>query len=229
MSGRLYSGETPKEAARRIIREFCVLLVFVLLVCGGFWAKDLALNFFTDDSYATIYQSTQYADPVACTGVSFTDATGGDGYAAAQVVCARLGAPIAEDAFAETGETPFPSEVAACMETALSAERVQLRTGLSNRDLLVRIYESLQAGRPVIVLLAGEDGGETQLQYALVTALSAEADTVSILRPGSGEETCSIEEFLAATHFETYDDMPFTVKLGLTFGSWSRNTAIFAE
>src|SRR5699024_2127244 len=27
-SGRLYSGETPKEAARRIIREFCVLLVF---------------------------------------------------------------------------------------------------------------------------------------------------------------------------------------------------------
>lgn len=229
MSGRLYSGETPKEAARRIIREFCVLLVFVLLVCGGFWAKDLALNFFTDDSYATIYQSTQYADPVACTGVSFTDATGGDGYAAAQVVCARLGAPIAEDAFAETGETPFPSEVAACMETALSAERVQLRTGLSNRDLLVRIYESLQAGRPVIVLLAGEDGGETQLQYALVTALSAEADTVSILRPGSGEETCSIEEFLAATRFETYDDMPFTVKLGLTFGSWSRNTAIFAE
>ena len=171
-SGRLYSGETPKEAARRIIREFCVLLVFVLLVCGGFWAKDLALNFFTDDSYATIY-----ADPVACTGVSFTDATGGDGYAAAQVVCARLGAPIAEDAFAETGETPFPSEVAACMETALSAE----------------------------------------------------ADTVSILRPGSGEETCSIEEFLAATRFETYDDMPFTVKLGLTFGSWSRNTAIFAE
>ena len=106
---------------------------------------------------------------------------------------------------------------------------VQLRTGLSNRDLLVRIYESLQAGRTVIVLLAGEDGGETQLQYALVTALSAEADTVSILRPGSGEETCSIEEFLAATRFETYDDMPITVKLGLTFGSWSRNTAIFAE
>ena len=228
-SGRLYSGETPKEAARRIIREFCVLLVFVLLVCGGFWAKDLALNFFTDDSYATIYQSTQYAAPVACTGVSFTDATGGDGYAAAQIVCARLGAPIAEDAFAETGETPFPSEVAACMETALSAERVQLRTGLSNRDLLVCIYESLQAGRPVIVLLAGENGGETQLQYALVTALSAEADTVSLLRPGSSEETCSIEEFLAATRFETYDDMPFTVKLGLTFGSWSRNTAIFAE
>ena len=31
----------------------------------------------------------------------------------------------------------------------------------------------------------GEDGGETQLQYALVTALSAEADTVSILRPAA--------------------------------------------
>ena len=62
-----------------------------------------------------------------------------------------------------------------------------------------------------------------------VTALSAEADTVSILRPGSGVEPCSIEEFLAATRFESYDDMPFTVKLGLTFGSWSRNTAIFAE
>lgn len=226
----LYSGETPKEAARHILREFCVLLIFVLLVCGGFWLKDLAVAFLTDDAYAAIYQSTKYADPVSAAGFTLGETAENDGYAAAQIVCAKLGAPVADDALSAKTETVFPSEIAAYMESALSAERVQLRAGMSNRDLLVQIYESLRADRPVIVLLAAADGKDMRLQYAVVTALDAEADAISVLSPSRGAETTySIADFLAATRFETYENMPFSVRLGLTFGSWSRNTAIFAE
>lgn len=226
----LYSGETPKQAARHILRELSVLLVFVLLVCGGFWLKDLAAAFLTDDAYTTIYQSSKYAEPVSTAGLTVGDTAENDGFAAAQIVCAKLGAPVADDALAVKTEVVFPSEIAACMESALSAERVQLRTGMSNRDLLVQIYESLRADRPVIVLLAAADGEDMRLQYAVVTALDAEADAISVLNPSRGVETTySIADFLAATRFEAYEDMPFSVRLGLTFGSWSRNTAIFAE
>ena len=37
---RLCSGETPADAARRITREIAALLVFVLLVCIGFWGRN---------------------------------------------------------------------------------------------------------------------------------------------------------------------------------------------
>ncbi len=224
---RLYSGETPKEAVRRMIREFCILLVFLLLVCVGFWGKGLVVDFFTNDAYTTIYQSTKYAEPVSCTGLSAGATALNDGCAAAQLVCTQRGAAIPAEALSETEETLFPDEVAACMASALSDEQVQVRAGMSNRDLLVRTYQSLQENRPVIVLLATEQAGETSLQYAVVTAMNTAEDTITVLSPDDGTKTYAIADFLAATRFDAYDDMPLDIRLGLTFGSFARNTAIF--
>lgn len=227
----LISGETPTYAIRRMIREFCVLLLFVLLVCGGFMLKDLAVGFLTDNTYSVIYQSTVYSEAVKCSGVSLETRAASSGYTAAQAVCTKLGSPITDSAAfsKEEAETLFPSEVTACMEYAISAEHVQLKSDMTNRDLLMRIHESLSADKPVIVLLAADNAGQIRLQYAVVTAMDAENDTVTVSGVGSGTKTYTTGDFLAATRFETYEDMPFTTRLGLTFGSWSRNTAIFVE
>lgn len=228
---RLCSGETPSDAARRIIREFCALLVFVLLVCCGFWIKNTVADFLTDNSYSSLYQSTVYSDTVQCGGVSLEPATLPDGYAAAQAVCAQLGKPITDRSLFVKGtdQTVFASEVAQCMKSVLSEDAVQLRSGLSNRELLIQIHESLRANKPVIVLLSETGADGMALQYAVVTGMNAERDIITVVNPNSGSAQYSFEDFLAATRFKNFKNPPFPVRLGLTFGSLSRNTAIFVE
>ena len=228
---RLFSGETISDAARRIIRELCVLLLFALLVSGGFWLKGAISDFLTNDTYASLAQSTVDSEAVRCRGIELESTTLPDGYAAAQAVCTQLGQPITDrSAFTKTEEEIiFPSEVSACMADALSDGEVQVRSGLSNRELLTRIHENLRANKPVIVLLAESDAAGMRLQYAVVNSMNAERDAITVISPLSGEIRYTLEDFIAATRFSAYKKMPFQVKLGLTFGSLSRNTAIFVE
>lgn len=230
-SGRLYSGETKSDAARRIFRECCVLILFVLLVSGGFWLKGVVVDFLSDDTYATLSKSSTYSDAVRCRDVPLESTALPDGYAAAQAVCTQLGRPITDSAlFAKTEEEIiFASEVADCIKSTLPDHDVQMMDGLSNRDLLIRIHESLLADKPVIVLLAEPDAGSVRLQYAVVTGMCAEKDSVTVVNPNSGKIQYTMEEFIDATRFQTDQKMPFLAKLGLTFGSLSRNTAIFVE
>lgn len=228
---RLCSGETPADAARRIIREIAALLVFVLLVRIGFWGRNTVLNYLNDNDYSSVSESTTYSEPVHSGAVIFEDTATSGGYAAAQAVCTELGTPITDSSLftKEEGDTLFPSDVAACMEGALPVGSVQLKSGMSNLDLLIQIHESLRAEKPVIVLLSEENAEDVCLQYAVVTAMDAEKDSIIAAMPDGSTGKFTLAEFIARTRFENYEDMPFQVKAGLSFGSWARNTAIFVE
>ncbi|MGN0479545.1 MAG: hypothetical protein ACI4GO_08935 [Hominenteromicrobium sp.] len=230
-ASRLYSGETVSDAARRIAREFFILLLVLLLVSGGFWLKSAVSDFLADDTYASLAQSTLYAEGVRCRTVTLDADALPDGYAAAQAVCTQLGYPITDrSGFVKTeDQLIFASEVADCMAPAMPDAQIQVANGLSNRDLLIRIHESLSADRPVIVLLSENSAEGVCLQYAVVTGMNAEQDTVTVVNPNSGEIQYTMEEFIDATRFKTYTKMPFQVRLALTFGSLSRNTAVFVE
>lgn len=231
LSARLYSGELPADALRRIVRQICALLLFCLIVFGVFWIKDFVSDRLTDNSYASLAKSTVYSEPVACRNFSVEPTDLLDSYVLAQAVCTKVGSPITDpDVFEkEAGDTVFPAEVATCMESALPPDRVLLKENITNLDLLIQIHESLRANKPVIVLLSDASAAEFTLQYAAVTQMDVEQDRITVANPNVGTQIYTLEEFIAATRFKNFDDMPYQTKLALTFGIWSPNTAIFVE
>ena len=58
---RLYSGETPSDAALRITRQIAALVLCLLLVCGGFWAKGTVWDIWTDRDIEDVQKSTYYS------------------------------------------------------------------------------------------------------------------------------------------------------------------------
>lgn len=222
----LYSGETVATATSRITREFGALILSIAVLFGVFWVKDKAVEFYTGLDYSIVYNNVVTDEPVYAQ-LSAAPQLVSSGYAAAQIVSTQMGGQVNTKKFTRgQDETVFPSEVIDCLTDALPDNDVRMESGLSNRDLLIAIHESLADNRPVIVLL-GEPSG---LHYGVVTAMDANRNFVSVVDPSTGVAgQYIIEDFLDATRFEAYLDMPFSVRLGLTLGSWSRNTAIFVE
>lgn len=57
----MYSGETPSDAALRITRQIAALVLCLLLVCGGFWAKGTVWDIWTDRDIEDVQKSTYYS------------------------------------------------------------------------------------------------------------------------------------------------------------------------
>ena len=196
------------------------------ILLGLFWIKDKAVEFYTGLDYSIVYDNIVTDEPVYAQ-VSAAPQLISSGYAAAQIVSTQMGGQMDTKKFTrEPNETVFPNEVIDCLSDALPDNDVHMESSLSNRDLLIAIHESLAGNHPVIVLL-GEPSG---LHYGVVTAMDTDRNYVSVIDPASGVTgRYIIEDFLDATRLEAYLDMPFPVRLGLTLGSWSRNTAIFVD
>ena len=94
---RLYSGETPSDAALRITRQIAALVLCLLLVCGGFWAKGTVWDIWTDRDIEDVQKSTYYS-AAANSAQLRLDQNLPIGYDAAQAVCISLGQPISSSA-----------------------------------------------------------------------------------------------------------------------------------
>lgn len=134
---RLYSGETPSDAALRITRQIAALVLCLLLVCGGFWAKGAVWDIWTDRDIEDVQKSTYYS-AAANSAQLRLDQNLPIGYDAAQAVCISLGQPISSSAIPAKADDKdtliFPADLTGSMETALGSQKLQLETGLTNTD-----------------------------------------------------------------------------------------------
>lgn len=228
---RLYSGETPSDAALRITRQIAALVLCLLLVCGGFWVKGAVWDIWTDRDIEDVQKSTYYSTAATSAQLSL-DQTLPTGYDAAQAVCTALGSPISSSAIpvkADDEDTLiFPADLAGSMETALGSQKLQLETGLTNTDLFKEIYKSLKKKQPVIALMLVSDAETAELQYGVVTGLDVRNNRVTVAL-SEGVDTYTLAEFVAATRFENTKNIPLRLRLSLLFGTLSRNTAIFLK
>lgn len=228
---RLCSGELPADALRRIARELLVLVLFCFAVCFLFSVKGWIIARITDTDYSALARGTSYSAPVGSMEFDFSDTELQDGFAAAQAVCTQLNAPITDSAVFENNRRAplYPGKILASMESALTKDNVTLKTNMSNLDLLVQIYQSLEHNTPVIVLLSEESGDTYTMQYAIVSHIDAEQNKITLCNPNSGTVDYTLEQFIAATRFENHKEKSIREHIALAVGSWARNTAIFVK
>lgn len=228
---RLYSGETPSDAALRITRQIAALVLCLLLVCGGFWAKGTVWDIWTDRDIEDVQKSTYYS-AAANSAQLRLDQNLPIGYDAAQAVCISLGQPISSSALLAKADDKdtliFPADLTGSMETALGSQKLQLETGLTNTDLFKEIYKSLKKKKPVIALMLVADAESAKLQYGVVTGLDVSNNRVTMAL-SEGVDTYTLAEFVAATRFENTKNIPLRLRFSLLFGTLSRNTAIFLK
>lgn len=222
----LYSGETVSTASSRILRQAAALLLCLAVLAGILWVRNAATGFLIANDYSEIYEDDTYLDPVSVAFVSDPQ-TLPSGYAAAKAMGLQFGERTDGKLFKKSvGEDIFPDEVLACLKTALPDREVEMKTGMSNSDLLTSIHESLSEGLPVVVLL-GEISG---FHYGIVTDMNTQEDFLSVVDPESGiAARYSTEDFLEATLLQSYQNMPAPQKLAVAIGSWVKNTAIFVS
>lgn len=230
-STRLCSGELPQDALRRITNELLVLVLFCCAVAFLVSVKGLVLDRITDTDYSSLARGTSYSAPVGDTEFSFSSDNLPDGFAAAQAVCTHLDRPITDASVLKHNRRApvYPGKVLSAMNSALPENSAALKTNLSNLDLLVQIYQSLEHDTPVIVLLSEKDEDTYRIQYAIVTHMDAEENLITVCNPNSGVKDYTLEQFIAATRFDNFEDKPLRVRTALAVGSWNRNTAIFVS
>ena len=225
----MYSGETPSDAALRITRQIAALVLCLLLVCGGFWAKGTVWDIWTDRDIEDVQKSTYYS-AAANSAQLRLDQNLPIGYDAAQAVCISLGQPISSPAIPAKADDKdtliFPADLTGSMETALGSQKLRLETGLTNTDLFKEIYKSLKKKKPVIALMLVADAESAKLQYGVVTGLDVRNNRVTVAL-SEGVDTYTLAEFVAATRFENTKNIPLRLRFSLLFGTLSRNTAIF--
>ena len=217
---RLYSGETPSDAALRITRQIAALVLCLLFVCGGFWAKGTVWDIWTDRDIEDVQKSTYYS-AAANSAQLRLDQNLPIGYDAAQAVCISLGQPISSSAIPAKADDKdtliFPADLTGSMETALASQKLRLE-----------IYKSLKKKKPVIALMLVADAESAKLQYGVVTGLDVNNNRVTVAL-SEGVDTYTLAEFVAATRFENTKNIPLRLRLSLLFGTLSRNTAIFLK
>jgi hypothetical protein len=102
----------------------------------------------------------------------------------------------------------------------------------TNTELLTKIHASLKKGTPVPFEFAAiyKDGGNDvwTLHYAMVTGMDIPNDKITVANPYGYEETYTINDFLKATRYESYKNMPFYFKIAFALGIFEKNTAFIA-
>lgn len=103
----------------------------------------------------------------------------------------------------------------------------------TNTELLSLIYNSLKDGNPVPFEFAAiyHDNNEDvwTLHYAIITGMDVANDSITVVNPYGYVEKYTIHNFLKATRFDSYENMPFYLKLAFAFGIFEKNTVFIVK
>ena len=91
------------------------------------------------------------------------------------------------------------------------------------------MYNCLADGIPAPIEWAAKYGDEWTLHYSLVTGMDIAGNKVTVANPYGYTEELTLDELLARTSFEAYEDMPIYLKLGFAFGIFEENAIFTVE
>lgn len=220
------------KIARRVLVVIACVLLAVLLLTSIMFIRQSAISRSINDDYTAVLNNPAYQAPVSVDGVYFITQEISCGYANIEMLANWQGKDITEQKLLDENDgaistamgTGFLDEMAKQFPEWTIARHVNL----SNSDLLVMLYESLAAGMPVPIefaaLLDTEQGKVWTLHFAIVTGMDLPNDRIVVQNPYGYEETYSVNDFLSATRYDSYENMELLFRFGFAFGLFHKNT-----
>lgn len=221
--------------ALAIVIVLCILTVIFAMI--RLYSVDKSIN----DDITSIFSNTAYAESVAVEDFGVIEQEISCGYACIQLFAEWKDIDLTEqDLYDEYGTVVTSTGQKFCeeMNKRFPQYTTTMYKNLKNTELIDYLYKSLANGMPVTCELAaqkgiyeedGESGSEWALHYVVVTEMDIENDKITVSNPYGYIEIYTVESFLEATRFASYENMPVSYSFAFAFGIFEKNTIFITE
>jgi hypothetical protein len=207
---------------------FLFLPVLLILACSDplGYPKDIRV-YYNDDYSGLSFSNVQITYPSTVPQITQTISCG---YAIIEMLAKWQGdLTITEETLLNENDgaisTAMGSGFLNEMTRKFPAWRTVRHVNQTNTEMLNQIYASLGNGFPVPVEFAAQDpSGKWTLHFGLVDGMdSAKIHVVNPYGPAHTRDY-TIEEFVKATRYETYENMEWYFRAGFNMGIFNKNT-----
>ena len=179
------------------------------------------------DDYSSIYDNEKYQTPIKIENVKVITQDISCGYAVIEMFSAWNGGDVTEESlYNQYGKVVTSTGNKFCqkMNKQFPEYKTEIHKYLKNTEFIDIMYDSLAAGMPVPFEWAALYGDQWTLHYSLIVGADIPNDKITVANPYGYYEEITVEELLARTSFEAYEDMPLFMKMGFVIGLFEKNT-----
>ena len=179
------------------------------------------------DDYSSIYDNEKYQTPIIIENVEVITQDISCGYAVIEMFSAWNGGDVTEESlYNQYGKVVTSTGNKFCQEMnkQFPEYKTEIHKYLKNTEFIDIMYDSLAAGMPVPFEWAALYGDQWTLHYSLIVGADIPNDKITVVNPYGYYEEITVEELLARTSFEAYEDMPLFMKMGFAIGLFEKNT-----
>lgn len=205
------------------------LIVLVIVVVGACLIKQSIVNSVVNDDINAISTNADYSVAVSVDGVGVMEQKVSCGYAVIELMSEWAGRTVTEQQMLDDNgkvTTSFDRGFLKEINQRIPQYTAKIQKNLKNSQFIEMAYGSLSKGVPVPFTFASLTSDKTQwtLHYSIITGIDVPSDIVTVSNVYGYEETYTLEDFLKATRFDSYENMPFYLKLAFDFGVFHKNT-----
>ena len=222
----------------------CIAAAIGFVITAALIIKEGMNDIMINDNVNSLSHNVKYKNPANINYVPLIKQKINCGYACIEMLSEYLGGngALTEESLFEGNNgkitTVTSNGLYAEIKKQFPEHKVTHYKNLKNSELINRIYESVSNGMPVIFSFASVDmsldettdaPSDWTLNYGIVSGIDLPNDEITVINPYGYVETYSMNDFLRATRFESYEEMEFYLKLGFAVGMYSKNTIYILE
>ncbi|MDR1232293.1 MAG: hypothetical protein LBK61_12945 [Spirochaetaceae bacterium] len=206
-----------------------ILTCLLVLACSDTIGHPKNMRVYYNDDYSETLHDGNFLSDAKITGIDVIKQKISCGYAIIEMLAKWQNKKITEDTLSvqNNGEisTAMGSGFLNEMARQFPEWKITRCVNQTNTEMLEKIHISLANGFPVPVEFAAKDTSDNwTLHFGLVTAMNLGNNEIVVQNPYGYEETYTAQRFIAATRYETYENMEWYFKIGFTMGIFNKNT-----
>ena len=202
------------------------LSIIICIAIVALAIREIRTRLMQDD-YSSIYDNEKYQTPIKIENVEVITQDISCGYAVLEMFSAWNGGDVTEESlYNQYGKVVTSTGNKFCQEMnkQFPEYKTEIHKYLKNTEFIDIMYDSLAAGMPVPFEWAALYGDQWTLHYSLIVGADIPNDKITVANPYGYYEEITVEELLARTSFEAYEDMPLFMKMGFAIGLFEKNT-----
>ena len=223
----------------------CVIFSVGFVITAAMLIKQNMLDIMINDNVNSMAHNVKYRKAAKISGVPVVSQKISCGYACIEMLSEYFGDEeaeiITEDILFEENGGRISTSTNGGFYNEIRKQfpdyKITRYKNIKNSELLEKIYDSVSDNMPVIFSYAAktesEDDGDEQdswtLHYGIAVEVDLPKDRIKIINPYGYTEIYTVNEFLRATRFESYENMEFYLKLGFAVEIFTKNTVYIFE
>lgn len=226
-----------KKLFKRSLILLAFVIITVIIIVAAMFVKQAIIDNKINDEINLIYNNEKYKTPVSVSGIEVIKQDISCGYACIELLSRWQGKDITENILFVQNGNKITTAMGNGFVDEVNKQFPEFNTikysNLTNFELLDKVYQSLEKGMPVpfefAALYDDDEKKVWTLHFAIITAMDVGRDEITISNPYGYTETYTLDEFLQATRYDSYESMEFFFKLGFAVGIFKKNTVYIIE